>query len=59
MTGFSQSTIARITEAVLADILAWQNRPLEAVYRMVGWDCFYGKAPRSSIKQSISHRSEG
>ena len=34
----SESTISRITDAVLADIVTWQNRPLEAVYLIVWMD---------------------
>jgi len=34
----SQSTISRITDAITADIIAWQNRPLEPVYLIVWMD---------------------
>ncbi|MHC5311026.1 IS256 family transposase [Myroides sp. LJL116] len=34
----SQATISRITDAVLADIVTWQNRPLEPVYLIVWMD---------------------
>ena len=34
----SQSTISRITDAITADIVAWQNRPLESVYLIVWLD---------------------
>lgn len=34
----SQSTISRITDAVTADIVAWQNRPLDPVYLIVWMD---------------------
>ena len=34
----SQSTISRITEAVTADIVVWQNRSLEPVYLIVWLD---------------------
>ncbi|EKF54082.1 mutator family transposase [Galbibacter marinus] len=34
----STSTISRITEKVTADIVAWQNRPLEPVYLIVWMD---------------------
>ena len=34
----SPSTISRITDAVTADIVAWQNRPLEPVYLIVWMD---------------------
>ena len=31
-TEISRDTISRITDAVIEDLLAWQNRPLDAVY---------------------------
>jgi len=34
----SESTISRITDAVIADIVTWQNRPLDAVYLIVWKD---------------------
>ena len=34
----SPATISRITDAVTADIVAWQNRPLESVYLIVWMD---------------------
>ncbi|EGJ70796.1 transposase mutator type [Bacteroides coprosuis DSM 18011] len=34
----SGATISRITDAVTADIVAWQNRPLEPVYLIVWMD---------------------
>lgn len=34
----SQSTISRIIDAITSDIVAWQNRPLEAVYLIVWLD---------------------
>ncbi len=34
----SPATISRITDAVTADIIAWQNRPLEPVYLIVWMD---------------------
>ncbi len=34
----SSATISRITDAVTADIVAWQNRPLEPVYLIVWMD---------------------
>lgn len=34
----SQSTISRITDAITADIIAWQNRPLKPVYLIVWMD---------------------
>jgi transposase-like protein len=35
-TDISRDTISRITDAVVEDMLAWQNRPLELIYPNVG-----------------------
>ena len=34
-TDISRDTISRITDAVVEDLLAWQNRPLDAVYPVI------------------------
>jgi putative transposase len=34
-TDISRETISKITDSVIADMLAWQNRPLDRVYAMV------------------------
>ena len=39
----SDSVISRVTDAVLADIVAWQNRPLDPVYPIVYLDCMVVK----------------
>lgn len=44
----STSTISRITEAVTADIIAWQNRPLEPVYLIVWMDGIVFKVRENS-----------
>lgn len=44
----STSTISRITEKVAADIVAWQNRPLEPVYLIVWMDGIVFKVRESS-----------
>jgi transposase-like protein len=44
----SASTISRITEAVAADITAWQNRPLEPVYLIVWMDGIVFKVRENS-----------
>ena len=44
----STSTISRITEAVAADIVSWQNRPLESVYLVVWMDCIVFKVRENS-----------
>lgn len=35
--------VSQVTEAVLADVQAWQNRPLEEVYPIVYFDALWGK----------------
>lgn len=40
----SHSLIAKVTDAVLDEVVAWQNRPLEAVYPIVYLDCLVVKA---------------
>ena len=44
----STSTISRITEVVAADIVAWQNRPLEPVYLIVWMDGIVFKVRENS-----------
>lgn len=44
----SASTISRITETVAGDIVAWQNRPLEAVYLIVWMDGIVFKVRENS-----------
>jgi len=44
----STSTISRITESVAADIVAWQNRPLESVYLIVWMDGIVFKVRENS-----------
>ncbi|EQA05624.1 transposase, Mutator family protein, partial [Glaesserella parasuis 12939] len=35
----STSLISRVTDAVKERVMAWQNRPLDAVYPIVYLDC--------------------
>ena len=44
----STSTISRITEKVVSDITAWQNRPLEPVYLIIWMDGIVFKVRESS-----------
>lgn len=44
----SSSTISRITEKVTADIISWQNRPLEPVYLIVWMDGIVFKVRENS-----------
>mgnify|MGYP001060501947 FL=1 len=42
-TQISTSFISNVTEAVIDDVRAWQNRPLESVYPIVFFDCIVVK----------------
>jgi putative transposase len=39
----SPSLVSQVTDAVVADVQAWQNRPLEEVYPIVYFDALWGK----------------
>jgi len=39
----SPGLVSQVTDAVCADVLAWQNRPLEEVYPIVYFDALWGK----------------
>lgn len=39
----SPALVSQVTEAVSADVLIWQNRPLEEVYPIVYFDALWGK----------------
>ena len=39
----SEALISSVTDAVLDDVRAWQNRPLEALYPIVSFDCIVVK----------------
>jgi putative transposase len=39
----SPGLVSQVTEAVCADVLVWQNRPLEEVYPIVYFDAIWGK----------------
>jgi putative transposase len=39
----SPGLVSHVTDAVCADVLAWQNRPLEEVYPIVYFDALWGK----------------
>jgi transposase-like protein len=42
-TGVSTELISRVTDAVWAEITAWQSRPLERVYAVVWLDTLFVK----------------
>ncbi|BDT03291.1 hypothetical protein SHM_09370 [Spiroplasma ixodetis] len=39
----SESVISQITDDVIDDVKAWQNRPLESIYPIVYFDCIVVK----------------
>ena len=39
----SPALVSQVTDAVCADVLVWQNRPLEEVYPIVYFDALWGK----------------
>jgi len=39
----SPSLVSQVTDAVVADVQAWQNRPLEEIYPIVYFDALWGK----------------
>lgn len=61
----SASTISRITDAISADIVAWQNRPLEPVYLIVWMDGIVFKVRENSkvvnktIYIAVGQRTDG
>lgn len=48
-TEISRETISKITDAVLPDMLAWQNRPLERVYPVLLIDAIVVKVRGSQV----------
>jgi len=51
----SPSLISKVTDAVMARVVEWQNRPLEALYPIVYLDCIVVKVRQDSrvINQSV------
>jgi putative transposase len=43
-TKLSAELISKVTDGVLEDIVAWQNRPLDRVYPIMYLDCIYVKS---------------
>jgi len=43
-TKVSAELISKVTDGVLEDIVAWQNRPLDGVYPIMYLDCIYVKS---------------
>ena len=48
-TEISRETISKITDLVVEDMLAWQNRPLEALYAVLVIDCLVIKVRGSQV----------
>ena len=48
-TEISRETISKITDAIVEDMLAWQHRPLDAVYAVLLIDCFVVKIRGSQV----------
>lgn len=48
-TEISRETISKITDAVVADMLAWQNRPLDRVYAVLVIDAIVIKVRDSQV----------
>ena len=44
-TDISRDTISRITDAIVEDLIAWQNRPLDRVYPVILIDAIVVKIP--------------
>jgi putative transposase len=42
-TEISESLISKVTDGIIDEVRAWQNRPLEAVYPVVFFDCLVVK----------------
>jgi putative transposase len=48
-TKVSAELISKVTDGVLEDIVAWQNRPLDSVYPIMYLDCIYVKGRDNHI----------
>jgi len=48
-TELSRETISKITDAVVADMLAWQNRPLDKLYAVVLIDAIFIKVRDAQV----------
>ena len=49
MTGPSPQLISTVTDGVLAEVTAWQSRPLEAVYPVVFFDALRVKIREDNV----------
>lgn len=48
-TEISRDTISRITDAIVPDMLAWQSRPLDAIYAVLLIDCLVVKVRDAQV----------
>jgi putative transposase len=55
----SRDTISRITDAVVEDLIAWQNPPLDAVYPVILIDAIVVQDPRRPGRQPPDLRGDG
>jgi putative transposase len=59
-TELSHDTISRITDAVLEEVKAWQNRPLEDIYPIVYFDALTVKIrDGQTVKNKAAHLAIG
>ncbi len=50
-TEVSRETISKITDEIIADMTAWQNRPLDGVYPVLLIDAITARGPRRPGRQ--------
>ena len=48
-TEVSKDTISKITDAIVDDMVAWQNRPLDPLYAVLVIDCLVIKVRGSQV----------
>ncbi|MCI3918895.1 IS256 family transposase [Paenibacillus sp. TRM 82003] len=58
-TKYSPTTVSNITDAVLDDIEAWQNRPLEKRYSVIYLDGIYCKLKRDTVRSEVIYLAMG
>jgi len=57
----SHALISKITEGVMEDVIAWQNRPLDSVYPVLFLDCIVIKVRENKrvINNDVLNRTKG
>ena len=53
------NTISRITDAVVEDMLAWQNRPLDPIYPVILIDAIVVKIRDGQVRDPPILRGDG